>query len=121
MIKTKLTAAAIVLTLCAAPLFAAAAPKPTTGRATIKGVDYSYEVHGKGEPLLLLHGGLLSTDSFAPAMPTFTKGRQVIAVDLQGHGRTTLGSRPLRCERIAVDISAVWQKLGWTLVEMVGY
>ena len=60
-------------------------------RATINGVDYYYEVHGDGEPLLLLHGGLLSIASFGPAMPTFTKGRKVIAVDLQGHGRSTLG------------------------------
>src|SRR5206468_11458272 len=54
-------------------------------RATINGVDYTYEVHGDGEPLLLLHGGLLTMDSFGPAMPTLTKGRRVIAVDLQGH------------------------------------
>ena len=74
---------------------AAAAPgaKPTTtGRATIKGVDYYYEIRGKGEPLLLLHGGLMSTDMFGPVMPMLTKARQVIAVDLQGHGRTTLGT-----------------------------
>ncbi len=119
MTKAKLIATALIL--CTLPAFAAAAPKPTTGRVTVKGVDYYYEVRGKGEPLLLLHGGLLSTDSFAPAMPTFTKGRQVIAVDLQGHGRTTLGSRPLRCETIADDIDAVLQQLGRTQVDVLGY
>ncbi len=119
MTKTIVTAAA--LTLFALPALGAAAPKPTTGRAAIHGVDYYYEVHGKGEPLLLLHGGLLSTDSFVPAMPAFTKGRQVIAVDLQGHGRTTLGNRPIRCEAIADDIDTLLGQLGRTQVDVLGY
>jgi len=110
-----------VLTLCASAASAAAAPKPATGRATIKGVDYYYEVHGKGEPLLLLHGGLMSTDSFAAAMPAFTKTRQVIVVDLQGHGRTTLGNRPIRCEAIADDIDALLAQLGVAQADVLGY
>jgi pimeloyl-ACP methyl ester carboxylesterase len=109
------------LTLSAAPAIAVAAPTPKTGHATIKGVDYYYEVHGKGEPVVLLHGGLLSTDSFQPAMPTLTKGRQVILVDLQGHGRTTLGSRPIRCEAIADDIDALLGQLGLRQVDVLGY
>jgi len=119
MIKAKLTATA--LTLFVLPAFANAGSKPTTGRTTIKGVDYYYEVHGKGEPVLLLHGGLMSSDSFAPAMPTFTTGRQVIAVDLQGHGRTTLGNRPIRCEAIADDIDTLLGQLGRTQVDVLGY
>jgi pimeloyl-ACP methyl ester carboxylesterase len=96
--------------------------KPTTtGRATIKGVDYYYETRGKGEPLLLLHGGLMSTDMFAAVMPLLTKTRQVIAVDLQGHGRTTLGTRPIRCEAIADDLDALLQQLGRAQVDVMGY
>ncbi|MFL5307061.1 MAG: alpha/beta fold hydrolase [Polyangia bacterium] len=90
-------------------------------RATINGVDYTYEVHGDGEPLLLLHGGLLTMDSFGPAMPTLTKGRRVIAVDLQGHGRSTLGDRPLRCEPMADDLHALLQQLGHGQVDVLGY
>ena len=107
MTTTKL--ALIALISCTSTAFAAApAGKPTTtGRATIKGVDYYYEIRGKGEPLLLLHGGLMSTEMFGPALPVLAKGRQVIAVDLQGHGRTTLGTRPIRCEAIADDIDAL--------------
>jgi len=90
-------------------------------RSTINGVDYFYEVQGEGEPLLLLHGGLLSSDSFGPAMPTFTKGRKVITVDLQGHGRSTLGDRLLRCEPMADDIHALLRQLGHEQVDVLGY
>jgi pimeloyl-ACP methyl ester carboxylesterase len=88
---------------------------------TINGVSYYYEVHGQGEPLLLLHGGLMSTDSFGPAMPTFLKARQVILVDLQGHGRTTLGTRPIRCEDIADDLDRLLGQLGLAQVDVLGY
>jgi len=90
-------------------------------RATINGIDYRYDVHGAGQPLLLLHGGLMSLDSFGPAMPTFTRGRLVIAVDLHGHGGSTLGQRPLRCEPMADDIHALLQQLGHRRVDVVGY
>src|SRR5690606_23798901 len=72
------------------------APAPArTGYAEANGVNYYYEVHGQGEPILLLHGGLGSIDMFDPLMPALANGRQVIAVDLHGHGRTALGSRPI--------------------------
>jgi pimeloyl-ACP methyl ester carboxylesterase len=117
--------AVIALMSCTSSAFAAApaaAAKPaTTGRAAIKGVDYYYEIRGKGDPLLVLHGGLMSTDMFGPALPVLTKGRQVIAVDLQGHGRTTLGPRPIRCEAIADDLDALLQQIGRAQVDVMGY
>ena len=105
----------------ASPAPTAAAPQAGAGRATLGGVDYGYEVRGKGEPLLLLHGGLMSWDMFGPVLPLLGKGRQLILVDLQGHGRTTLGARPIRCEAIADDIDALLQKLGTAQVDVLGY
>jgi pimeloyl-ACP methyl ester carboxylesterase len=115
---TKTTAILIASILCVFPAFARA--KPAT-RATIRGIDYAYEVRGKGEPLLMLHGGLGSYDMFEPILPTLTRGRQVILVDLQGHGRTTLGDRPLRCEAIADDIDTLLQQIGRAQVDVLGY
>ena len=63
----------------------------------------------------------MSTDTFAPVMPLLTKARQVIAVDLQGHGRTTLGTRPIRCEAIADDLDALLQQLGRARWTSMGY
>jgi pimeloyl-ACP methyl ester carboxylesterase len=115
---TQLILIALISSACTA---AAAAPRPTSGRAAINGVDYVYETRGKGEPLLMLHGGLGAFDMFAPALPVLTKGRQVILVDLQGHGRTTLGNRPIRCEAIADDLAVLLQQLGRTQVDVLGY
>ncbi len=118
MTRTTTKLALIAPILCLSTTYAAG--KPTAGHARVQGVDYAYEIRGKGEPLLLLHGGLMSFDMFEPVMPLLTKGRQVIRVDLQGHGRTTLGNRPLRCEPIADDIDAVMQQLGRAQVDVLG-
>jgi pimeloyl-ACP methyl ester carboxylesterase len=98
-----------------------AAAKPAARHATINGIDYGYEVRGKGEPLLMLHGGLGSYDMFGPALPVLGKGRELILVDLQGHGRTTLGDRPIRCEAIADDVDALLAQLGRAQVDVLGY
>ncbi len=98
----------------------AAGPSKSNGRATMKGVDYYYEVRGQGEPLLMLHGGLGNIDMFEPILPAFA-GRQVIAVDLQGHGRSSLGNRPIRCDAIADDVAALLKRLGQAKVDVLGY
>lgn len=92
-----------------------------SGRVEIDGVDYYYEIRGEGEPLLLLHGGLGSIDMFAPIMPLLTEGRQVVAVDLQGHGRTTLGARPIDPKSIGDDLSVLLDKIGYGQVDVLGY
>src|SRR6185369_15104954 len=80
---------------------------PKSGYVQANGLKYYYEISGKGEPLLLLHGGLGSTDMFKPIMPAFTEHRQVIAIDLQGHGRTELGTRKIDLEDLGDDIASI--------------
>jgi pimeloyl-ACP methyl ester carboxylesterase len=64
--------------------------------ADINGLHLYYEIHGSGRPLVLLHGGLGSGEMFGPVLPALVAGgRQVIAPDLQAHGRTADIDRPL--------------------------
>jgi pimeloyl-ACP methyl ester carboxylesterase len=85
------------------------------------GVNYYYEVHGRGEPLLLLHGGLGSIDMFGPVLPKLAEGRQVLAVDLHGHGRTALGGRPINLVDMGNDMAVILKELGYTQVDVLGY
>jgi len=112
--------------LALAALHAPAALAQTTAKAKgayaeANGVRYYYEIHGKGEPLLLLHGGLGSIDMFGPALPALAKNRRVIAVDLHGHGRTALGDRPISHADIGDDMAAVLKKIGVAQVDVLGY
>lgn len=92
-----------------------------SGYIEANGVNYYYEVHGQGEPLLLLHGGLGSIEMFLPGLPKFAEGRQVIAVELQGHGRTALGDRPISLEDIGDDMAVIVRQLGHDQVDAMGY
>lgn len=104
----------------AAAQTAAAAPTKS-GYQAIDGVNYYYEVRGRGEPLLLLHGGLGSIDMFGPALAKLAETREVIAVDLQGHGRTALGDRPFKLESMGDDMATLVAKLGRKQVDVLGY
>lgn len=98
----------------------AAAPA-RTGYVQSNGIRYYYEIHGQGEPLLLLHGGLGSLSMFGPVLPALAQGRQVIAVDLHGHGRTELGSRDISLIDMGDDLATVLRELGYAQVDVMGY
>jgi len=92
-----------------------------SGHVKANGVNYYYEIHGEGEPLLLLHGGLGSIDMFGPILPILIDGRQVIGVDLHGHGRSALGDRPISLIDMGDDLAVVLAELGYRQVDVLGY
>lgn len=91
------------------------------GHLEINGLDYYYEIHGKGEPLLLLHGGLGQIEMFGPVLAVLSESRQVIGVDLQGHGRTALGDREISPIDMGDDMAVLVKKLGYEKVDVLGY
>jgi len=89
--------------------------------ADVNGIKLYYETLGTGRPLILLHGGLGAIEMFGPNLPALAKGRQVIAVDLQGHGRTADIDRPLSVQLMADDIAALIKHLGLESADVMGY
>src|SRR5256885_9704881 len=89
--------------------------------AQVNGINLYYETHGTGRPLILLHGGLGSGEMFGPILPTLAERHQVIAVDLQGHGRTADIDRPIDIRLMADDIAALIDHIGLDKPDLVGY
>jgi pimeloyl-ACP methyl ester carboxylesterase len=89
--------------------------------ADVNGINLYYETRGAGRPMILLHGGLGSGEMFGPILPTLADHHQVIAVDLQGHGRTADIDRPLDLGLMADDIAALIDHLDLDRPDIVGY
>jgi pimeloyl-ACP methyl ester carboxylesterase len=87
----------------------------------VNGINLYYETHGAGRPMVLLHGGLGSGEMFGPILPQLADRHQVIAVDLQGHGRTADIDRPLDVRLMADDVAALVDHLGLEKADVVGY
>ncbi len=97
------------------------APAATGAYAEVNGIDLYYETHGTGRPLVLLHGGLMHGGTFEPVMDLYAAERQVITVDLQGHGRTADVDRPLSVVTMGDDIAALIRHLGLEKPDLMGY
>ncbi|MBF9127704.1 alpha/beta hydrolase [Plantactinospora sp. S1510] len=89
--------------------------------ADVNGINLYYETYGTGRPMILLHGGLGSGEMFGPILPTLADHHQVIAVDLQGHGRTADIDRPIDVRLMAGDVAALIDHLGLRKPDVVGY
>jgi pimeloyl-ACP methyl ester carboxylesterase len=89
--------------------------------ASVNGLEVYYEIHGTGRPLVLLHGGIGAIEIFGEVLPLLAEGRQVIAADLQAHGRTADIDRPLSIELMADDIAALIEHLEIERADVMGY
>ena len=104
------------------PAVVAAQQKPTTGYAPVNGVKMYYEVHGSGEPVVLLHGAFMTiTNNWTGWIDELAKTRKVIAVEMQGHGRTADIERDLSGEHLADDVAALLGHLKIPRADLIGY
>jgi pimeloyl-ACP methyl ester carboxylesterase len=93
-----------------------------TGYAPVNGLTMYYEVHGEGQPLVLLHGAFSAIGtSFQHVLPGLAKTRQVIGLEMQAHGRTADIDRPLSPEQMADDTVAALEHLGIEKADFFGY
>lgn len=115
----KVIAGTVLVASAAHAAFAQEQPK--SGYAEISGLKYYYEITGKGEPLLVLHGGLGSINMFGMALPELAETRQLIAVELHGHGRTQLGNRNISYADQGADMAMLVKQLGYVQVDVMGY
>jgi pimeloyl-ACP methyl ester carboxylesterase len=86
-----------------------------------EGLRVYYEIHGKGEPIVVLAGGLGDVSSMTQTIGPLSRQRQVIGVDLEGHGRTALRVTPMSHERNGEDVAAVLRHLKLARADVAGY
>lgn len=93
-----------------------------SGYAPVNGLNIYYEIHGTGKPLVLLHGAYMTINlNFGELIPELSKSRKVIAVELQGHGRTADTDRPFSYEALAGDVAEVLKHLKIDRADVLGY
>src|SRR5271167_3468061 len=104
------------------PAVVSAQEKPTTGYAPVNGLKMYYEVHGSGEPVVLLHGAFMTiTNNWDGWIGQLSKTRKVIAVEMQGHGRTADIERDFSSESLADDVAALLDHLKIPKADVIGY
>lgn len=110
----------LLMTLAATNL--PAQRKPTTGYAPVNGLKMYYEVHGSGEPVVLLHGAFMTiTNNWDGWISELSKTRKVIAIEMQGHGRTADIAREINDENLADDVAALLTHLKIPRADLMGY
>src|SRR5437762_11532042 len=92
-----------------------------TNLARVNGIQLGYQEFGKGKPLVLLHGGFGSLEMFGPNIDLLARGRKVIGVDLQSHGRSPAADREMTFEAMADDIAALIGHLGLERAAIMGF
>src|SRR5688500_8664171 len=93
-----------------------------TGYVSVNGLEMYYEIHGTGQPLVLLHGAFSAIGtSFGALLPELAKTRQVIGLELQAHGRTADIDRPLSLEQMADDTASALLHVWIDQADIIGY
>lgn len=89
--------------------------------APVGDLSMYFEIHGQGRPTVLLHGAYMTIGMFGPLLTGLAGTRQVIAPELQGHGRTADVNRPITYEQMADDTAGLIRHLELEAADVVGY
>ena len=92
-----------------------------TGYADVNGIKLYHEIYGSGEPMVLIHGGLTTIGEMQSWIRPLAKSRQVIAVEMQGHGHTADTDRPMSWDQMADDVAALLDELKIPTADLVGH
>lgn len=114
----------LILIVLLSTALSANAQEQKTGYAPVNDLKMYYEIHGSGEnpPLILLHGSFMTiSNNWSEWLPELSKTRQVIAVEMQGHGRTRDIDRDITAENLADDIAALLEHLEIENADVLGY
>jgi pimeloyl-ACP methyl ester carboxylesterase len=87
----------------------------------VNGIKLYHEIYGQGEPLVLIHGGLTTIGEMEGWVQLLAKTRQVIAVEMQGHGRTADTDRPMSFATMGDDIAALLDHLKIPKADLAGH
>jgi pimeloyl-ACP methyl ester carboxylesterase len=89
--------------------------------ANVNGMKMYYEVSGKGDPLIVLHGAYMNIVSMGEIIPKLARTHEVYALEFQGHGRTTDIDRPIAYPNLADDVAAFMDAVGLKKADVFGY
>src|SRR3984885_13301874 len=93
-----------------------------SGYAPVNGIKVYYEVYGVGKPLVLLHGAFYTIEmNWGELIPELSKTRQVIAIEMQGHGHTPYADRELSITGLANDVEKVMDYLKIDSADVAGF
>lgn len=99
----------------------AADAQPKGARVKVNGMQVYYEVSGKGDPLVVLHGAYMNIPTMGAIIPKLAKTHKVYALEFQGHGRTTDIDRPITYQNLADDVAAFMDAVGLKKADVFGY
>lgn len=116
MLRAALIAGAL---LFGSPAFAQS--EPVGARVEVNGMQMYYETSGEGDPLIVLHGAYMNIPAMGEIIPTLARSRQVIAIEMQGHGRTNDIDRPITYPGLADDVAAFMEAIGVEKADVFGY
>jgi pimeloyl-ACP methyl ester carboxylesterase len=97
-------------------------PKPTqSGFAPVNGIKIWYATFGRGEPVVLLHGGLANSNYWGHQVRALQRHYRVVVMDSRGHGRSTRNEQPYGYDLMASDVLALMDHLKLRKAAIVGW